>query len=50
MFNINLEISFININFIILFVVMILYWLKLFFFLKGFNNLFDIFIIISNIL
>nr|YP_009673139.1 cyctochrome c biogenesis protein [Ulva mutabilis]QDE53723.1 cyctochrome c biogenesis protein [Ulva mutabilis] len=50
MFNINLETSLININFIILFVAMILYWLKSSFFLKGFNNLPDIFIIISNIL
>nr|QXI88249.1 heme attachment to plastid cytochrome c [Ulva intestinalis] len=50
MFNINLETSLININFIILFVAMILYWLKSSFFFKGFNNLPDIFIIISNIL
>nr|BBE20984.1 cytochrome c biogenesis protein [Ulva ohnoi] len=50
MFNINLETSLININFIILFVAMILYWLKSSFFLKSFSNLPDIFIIISNIL
>ena len=50
MFNINLETSLININFIILFVAMILYWLKSSFFLKYFINLPDILIIISNIL
>ena len=50
MFNINLETSLININFIILFVAMILYWLKSSFFLKYFSNLPDILIIISNIL
>nr|QHD45057.1 cytochrome c biogenesis protein CcsA [Ulva pertusa] len=50
MFNINLETSLININFIILFVAMILYWLKSSFFLKSFSYLPDIFIIISNIL
>nr|WVH39887.1 cytochrome c biogenesis protein [Ulva dactylifera] len=50
MFNINLETSLININFIILFVAMILYWLKSSFFLKSFSNLPDILIIISNIL
>nr|YP_010020678.1 cytochrome c biogenesis protein CcsA [Ulva rigida]QOK35597.1 cytochrome c biogenesis protein CcsA [Ulva rigida]QWL15222.1 cytochrome c biogenesis protein CcsA [Ulva rigida] len=50
MFNINLETSLININFIILFVAMILYWLKSSFFLKSFSYLPDICIIISNIL
>ena len=50
MFNINLETSLININFIILFVATILYWLKSSFFLKYFINLPDILIIISNIL
>ena len=50
MFNINLETSLTNINFIILFLTMILYWLKSSFFLKFFSNLPDIFIIISNIL
>nr|YP_010530061.1 heme attachment to plastid cytochrome c [Ulva tepida]UXW92159.1 heme attachment to plastid cytochrome c [Ulva tepida] len=50
MFNIDLETSLININFIILFVAMILYWLKSSFFLKYFSNLPDILIIISNIL
>lgn len=50
MLNINLETSLININFIILFVAMILYWLKSSFFLKYFSNLPDILIIISNIL
>nr|AKC35201.1 cyctochrome c biogenesis protein [Ulva sp. UNA00071828] len=50
MFNIDLETSLININFIILFLAMILYWLKSSFFLKYFSNLPDIFIIISNIL
>lgn len=50
MFNINLETSLININFIILFVAMILYWLKSSFFFKSFSYLPDIFIIISNIL
>lgn len=49
MFNINLETSLININFIILFVAMILYWLN-HLFLKYFSNLPDILIIISNIL
>ena len=50
MFNIDLETGLININFIILFVAMILYWLKSSFFLKYFSNLPDLLIIISNIL
>ena len=50
MFNINLETSLININFIILFVAMILYWLKSSFFLKYFSNLPDMLIIVSSIL
>jgi cytochrome c-type biogenesis protein CcsB len=47
---VNLENTLINLNFIILFIAMILYWLKSSFFFKNIINLPDKFIILSNIL